>query len=147
MLRLLKNKKSKDEGYSLLEILIVLAIIGLLATLVGPRLFAQLDNSKVTAAKSQAKSMRLALDAYRLDVGRYPTDTQGLTVLVEPPNDNQSWAGPYLDGDLPKDPWGNDFVYQAPALDSKNRQLSPKVISLGADNEPGGSGNDADISS
>ena len=143
----MQRKKMNDEGYSLLEILIVLAIIGLLATLVGPRLFSQLDKSKVTAAKSQAKSLRLALDSYRLDTGRYPNEAEGLVSLVEAPNGNAAWAGPYMDGDLPKDPWGNDFVYQPPLLDSNNRELSPKVISLGADNALGGSGNNADISS
>jgi len=146
----LKKSKfsSKETGYSLLEILIVLAIMGLLATLVAPRLFTQLDKSKVTAAKAQAKSLRLALDAFRLDTGRYPTTSEGLNVLISAPSgDSENWFGPYLDGEMPKDPWGNDFVYQIPERDSANRELSPKVLSLGADNEPGGTGNDADISS
>jgi len=146
----LKKSKfsSKEAGYSLLEILIVLAIMGLLATLVAPRLFTQLDKSKVTAAKAQAKSLRLALDAFRLDTGRYPTTSEGLNVLISAPSgDSENWFGPYLDGEMPKDPWGNDFVYQIPERDSANRELSPKVLSLGADNEPGGTGNDADISS
>lgn len=139
---------SKEDGYSLLEILIVLAIMGLLATLVAPRLFTQLDKSKVTAAKAQAKSLRLALDAFKLDTGRYPTTTEGLNVLVVAPSESsESWYGPYLDGGLPKDPWGNDFVYQVPKLDNANREMSPKVLSLGADNEIGGTGNNADISS
>lgn len=147
-----KRKKvgqiSREEGYSLLEVLIVLAIMGLLATLVAPRLFTQLDKSKITAAKAQAKSLRLALDAYKLDMGRYPTVTEGLEVLIVSPSINsESWFGPYLDGEIPKDPWGNDFVYQVPELDGANRELSPKVLSLGADNEIGGTGNNADISS
>lgn len=142
------KKPSSEAGYSLLEILIVLAIMGLLATLVAPRLFTQLDKSKITAAKSQAKSLRLALDSFKLDTGRYPTAEEGLKVLVTPPSDdNGSWYGPYLDGDMPKDPWGNDFVYQIPERDSADRELSPKVLSLGADNAPGGTGNNADISS
>ena len=140
--------KGKDAGYSLLEILIVLAIIGMLMTLVAPRLFAQLDKSKITTARAQAKSIRLSLDAFKLDTGRYPTKEEGLKVLVEAPaNDNGVWYGPYLDGDLPKDPWGNPFVYLPPKHDSQGRELSPKVISYGADNAEGGTGNNADISS
>lgn len=144
-----KTKTDDNEaGYSLLEILIVLAIMGLLATLVAPRLFTQLDKSKVTAAKAQAKSLRLALDALKLDTGRYPTESEGLSLLITAPSENvESWYGPYLDGEMPKDPWGNNFVYFPPELDSNQRELSPKVVSFGADNEPGGSGNDADISS
>jgi len=88
------------------------------------------------------------LDAFRLDTGRYPTTSEGLNVLISAPSgDSENWFGPYLDGEMPKDPWGNDFVYQIPERDSANRELSPKVLSLGADNEPGGTGNDADISS
>ena len=146
----LKNKKTKREaGYSLLEILIVLAIMGLLATMVAPRLFSQLDKSKVTAAKAQAKSLRLALDAYKLDTGKYPSTAEGLSVLIKAPQNNDgSWYGPYLDGDaLPTDPWKNAFVYEAPKLDGNGRELSPHVISYGADNAPGGTGNNADISS
>ncbi len=141
------RKPKKDDGYSLLEILVVMAIISLLATLVAPRLFSQVDKSKVTTAKSQVKSLRLALDSYRLDTGRYPTKDEGLNSLIDNVADDPGWAGPYMDGDLPKDPWGNDYQYMPPQKDAKNRELSPKVISYGADNEPGGSGNNADISS
>ncbi len=142
------SKRQSEAGYSLLEILIVLAIMGLLATLVAPRLFSQLDSSKITAAKAQAKSLRLALDSFKLDSGRYPTEVEGLSILVTAPNgDTSDWYGPYLDGDMPKDPWGNDFVYEKPKLDTNGRELSPKVISLGADNAPGGVGANADISS
>jgi general secretion pathway protein G len=143
-----KHKKNNEAGYSLLEILIVLAIMGLLATLVAPRLFTQLDRSKITAARAQAKSIRLALDSFKLDTGRYPSQQEGLKVLMAAPqNDNGSWFGPYMDGKLPNDPWGNSFVYEQPKLDSNGRELSPHVISLGSDNAPGGTGNAADISS
>lgn len=145
-----KNQKpSRESGYSLLEILIVLAIMGLLATMVAPRLFANLDKSKVTAAKAQAKSLRLALDAYKLDTGSYPNTTQGLSVLMKAPQGNNGqWYGPYLDGDaVPNDPWNHPFVYEAPLLDGNGRELSPHVISLGADNAPGGTGLNADVSS
>ncbi len=143
-----KAHPTKDAGYSLLEILIVLAIMGLLATLVAPRLFGQFDQAKVTAAKAQAKSLRLALDSFKLDTGRYPTEQEGLTVLIEAPQSGSNvWFGPYIDGELPNDPWGNSFIYQTPKLDANGRELSPYVISLGADNAPGGDGNNADISS
>lgn len=144
-----KRNRKGEAGYSLLEILIVLAIMGLLATMVAPRLFTQLDKSKVTAAKAQAKSLRLALDAYKLDTGNYPKASEGLSVLVKAPQSNNgTWYGPYLDGDaLPMDPWNHPFVYEAPKLDGNGRELSPHVISLGADNTPGGTGNNADVSS
>ncbi len=143
------NKRKSEAGYSLLEILIVLAIMGLLATMVAPRLFSNLERSKVTAAKAQAKSLRLALDSYRLDTGSYPTASQGLSVLIIAPSNNAgTWYGPYLDGEvLPLDPWKNAYLYEAPKLDSNGRQLSPHVISLGADKAPGGSGLNADVSS
>lgn len=144
-----KNPRKGEAGYSLLEILIVLAIMGLLATMVAPRLFTQLDKSKITAAKAQAKSLRLALDAFKLDTGNYPNNAEGLTVLIKAPqNNSETWYGPYLDGgELPLDPWKHPFVYEAPKLDGNGRELSPRVISLGADKAPGGTGNNADISS
>lgn len=143
----MKNKSKKDGGYSLLEILVVMAIISLLATLVAPRLFSQVDKSKITTAKSQAKSLRLALDSYWLDTGRYPTQDEGLTSLINNVASDPGWAGPYMDGELPRDPWGNSYKYVPPEIDNNNRELSPKVLSYGADNEVGGSGNNADISS
>ncbi len=143
-----QQRTHKDAGYSLLEIMVVLVIMGLLATLVAPRLFGQVDKSRVTTAKAQAKSLRLALDSYRLDVGRYPTQQEGLTALITAPQGNNgSWFGPYLDGEMPRDPWGNSYIYEAPATNENGQVLSPKVISLGADNTVGGNGNDADISS
>lgn len=129
-------------GYSLLEILIVLTIIGLIAALVGPRLFAQLDHSKVTTAKVQVRSLESALGTMRLDIGRYPTGQEGLDLLTHgDPKAVAGWAGPYLGGGLPKDPWGHPYVYEAPGGDGG----SPKVYSYGSDGKPGGSGNAADI--
>ena len=142
------QEKDKEAGYSLLEILVVLAIIGTLMGLVAPRLLGNVDKSKVVAAKAQTKNLRLALDSFKLDTGRYPTSEEGLRVLVNAPaNDNGNWYGPYLDGELPKDPWNNDFVYQAPQQGENGRVISPKIISLGADNAVGGAGLDADIHS
>lgn len=129
-------------GYSLLEILIVLAIIALIAALVGPRLFAQFDKSKVTAARVQAKSLTSAIETMRLDIGRYPTAAEGLNLLNAAPGEGAAgWSGPYLAGGVPKDPWGHDYVYEAPAQDGQ----PAKVLSYGSDGRPGGAGNAADI--
>lgn len=137
-----------QAGYSLLEILVVLAIIGVLATLVGPRLFNQVDRSKVTAAKAQARFLKTSMQAMRLDMGRYPTEQEGLTILTTPPNDpgqRSLWAGPYIDGEIPSDPWGNPYRYVPAQKDAQGFDLQPKVVSYGADNEPGGTGLDQDI--
>lgn len=129
-------------GYSLLEILIVLAIIALIAALVGPRLFAQFDKSKVTAARVQVKSLAAAIETMRLDIGRYPTAAEGLSLLNAAPGGAvASWSGPYLSGGVPKDPWGRDYLYAPPVAEGQE----PKVTSLGADGKPGGSANAADI--
>ena len=143
-----QRKPDPEAGYSLLEILVVLAIIGTLMGLVAPRLLGNVDKSKVVAAKAQTKNLRLALDSFKLDTGRYPTTAEGLSVLVlAPANDSGSWYGPYLDGELPRDPWDADFIYQAPQQGENGRTTSPQVISLGADRSPGGTGLNADIQS
>lgn len=142
------SRDDREAGYSLLEILVVLAIIGTLISVVGPNLLNKADDAKKVAAKSQAKTLRLALDSFALDTGRYPTAQEGLAVLVNPPaGDNGLWAGPYLDGNLPLDPWKNAFIYQPSVVLDNGRQSIPKVISLGADGAAGGVGNNADISS
>ena len=141
-----KLNRSSENGFSLLEILVVLAIIAVLATLVGPRLFNQLDRSKVTTAKTQVRMLRSALDTMRVELGRYPTEEEGLTLLVNPPADpaaQSNWFGPYIDGSLPADPWGFPYRYRAPRT---TRDIA-EVYSLGADNAEGGEGLDADISS
>lgn len=131
-------------GYSLLEILIVLAIIALIAALVGPRLFAQFDKSKVTAARVQVKALASAVETMRLDIGRYPTAAEGLALLNASPGGSvANWSGPYLSGGVPKDPWGRDYVYAPPAAEGQE----PKVLSYGADGRAGGSGTAADVSS
>ena len=138
------RRLAAKAGYSLLEILIVLAIIALIAALVGPRLFAQFDKSKVTAARVQAKSLASAVETLRLDIGRYPTAGEGLGLLTSAPGSGvANWSGPYLAGGVPKDPWGHDYVYVAPAGEG----VEPKVMSYGADGRAGGSGSAADIES
>lgn len=129
-------------GYSLLEVLIAVTIIALLAALIAPRLFGQLDASQVTAARTQIRMIETALDTFRLDIGRYPAEEEGLDALVSaPPDLVPLWAGPYLDGGLPNDPWGNSFQYRADALLSR-RGIA---FSFGADGQPGGEGTGADI--
>lgn len=138
--------KRGQGGYSLLEILIVMAIIAVLATLVGPRLFDRLDQSKVVTAKTQVRMLRTSLDTLRLDMGRYPTEQEGLQLLVAPPSDpnlQANWFGPYLDGAVPSDPWGNPYRYRPP---QSSRDVA-EVFTLGADNTEGGEGQDADLSS
>lgn len=134
--------RATRPGYSLMEILVAVAIIAVLATLVAPRLFGQLDRSRVTAAETQIDSLETALDTMRLDLGRYPTREEGLALLLSPtPETEALWAGPYLDESLPMDPWGNPYRY-APAADLADRG---QVYSLGADNAEGGEGLNADI--
>jgi len=151
VLPLIDPSKRRQKGYSLLELLVVLAIIGMLVTIVGPRLFNQVDKGKVTAAHAQARSLKTSLDALSLDLGRYPTDDEGLSLLMQPPSDSglaSLWDGPYLDSAkdaLPTDPWGNSFFYKAPVRNTDGRRSRARIISYGADGEPGGDGADADI--
>jgi len=136
-----------EEGYSLLEILVVLAIIGTLMGLVAPRLLGNVDKSKIVAAKAQVRTLGLQVQSFQLDMGRFPTETEGLQVLVSAPaDDTGNWLGPYLDDNvIPKDPWGFDFVYEPATIGKNGNQLKPKVTTLGADNAPGGSGSNQDI--
>lgn len=134
----IRLRSKASPGYSLLEILVVLAIIAVLATLVGPRLFSQLDKSKIVTARSQIQTLATALDSLMLDLGRYPTASEGLTLLMTAPADQTAttkWRGPYLNAAVPADPWGNPYVYEAPTSSSADR---PKIKSLGPDGAPGG---------
>lgn len=132
-------------GFTLIELLIVMVILGLLASLVGPRLFGQLDASKVKAARTQIEMLGAAMDTYRLDMSRYPSTEQGIAALSDKPADAAEavrWRGPYLKKKVDKDPWGNSYVYRSPG-EKSDYELS----SLGADGKEGGSGDDADIRS
>ncbi len=128
-------------GFSLIELLIVMVIMGLLAALVGPRMFGKVGKSKQNAARSQMALFETALDTYRLDVGKYPSAEQGLQALRTKPSDEEKWDGPYLPKSVPKDPWGHPYVY------SRTDNGEVKMISLGADGTEGGEGEDKDISS
>lgn len=131
-------------GFTLLEMLVVLVIIGLIASLVGPRLFSRVDTSKVQVADTQARLLRGAVETFQLEVGRIPTPDEGLAVLFTPPTDERArsrWRGPYLDEAVPADPWGTPYQYSIPGRDG----LPFAIYSFGADGKPGGEGNDADI--
>lgn len=139
-------------GYSLLEILVVLAIIALIAAVVGPRLFAQLDRSKATTARLQIRSLEAALETMRLDIGRLPTEQEGLGLLMQAdPGQVAGWSGPYLDKALPSDPWARPYIYIAPAANATGAPGAPearaRIVSYGADGQEGGEGINADINS
>jgi general secretion pathway protein G len=125
----------------MLELLVVVAIIGLLAAYVGPRFFSQVGKSEHSVAKAQVEAFSRALDAYRLDIGAYPSTEEGLKVLFERPADNTKWNGPYLQKTPPNDPWGRPYVYKTPGSKSEY-----DLLTFGRDGQPGGTGDAADIS-
>lgn len=131
----MKSIMKQTRGFTLIELLIVMAILAMLAALVGPALFGNLGKGQRATAQTQMDALASALDSYRLDVGRYPEALEG---LVENDTGRDTWAGPYLRGDLPKDPWGNDYVYTPSRTDFD-------LLSYGADGASGGEGDDADI--
>lgn len=134
--------KSLSRGFSLIELMVVLAILGLLFGLVGPQLMERAETSKVDAADAQVKLLRSALQMYRLDVGNYPTTDQGLAALMSPPEDvAEYWRGPYLEEVLPEDPWRSPYQYESPV----NNLQGFVLYSLGADSARGGEGNNADV--
>lgn len=131
-------------GFTLLEMLVVLVIIGLLVSMVGPRLFTKVDSAKVQTAAAQIKLLRGAIETMRMDINVYPTEEQGLRLLTEQPSEQalkQRWKGPYLEGAVPLDPWGNPYQYRPPESGGQPFAL----ISLGGDGKPGGTGTDQDI--
>jgi general secretion pathway protein G len=139
-----RSSQRRQRGFTLLEMLVVLVIIGLVVGLVGTQLFGRLDRSKVTTAETQIKLLKSSLDTMKLDLGRYPRTDEGLQLLVTPPADpalRRRWTGPYLDGQVPLDPWGHPYVYDA--RPASNGPIT--LYSLGADGKPGGADLEADI--
>jgi general secretion pathway protein G len=130
------------RGFTLLELLVVMVIIGLLAGYVGPKLFGQIGKSEVKATKAQVEGLSKALDQYRIDTGRYPSTAQGLAALLVRPQGEAAWAGPYLTKAVPQDPWGRAYNYRAPG-----EKAEYELWSHGKDGALGGSGEDADITS
>lgn len=133
----------RARGFTLLELLVVIVIIGLLAAYVGPKYFSQLGKSEVTVAKAQIEAFEKSLDTFRLDVGRYPTAEEGLNaLLVAPASAGAKWNGPYLKKGIPLDPWGHAYLYRSPGAKAEY-----EIVSLGKDGQPGGEGENADITS
>lgn len=129
-----------NRGFTLLELLVVMVIIGMLAAFVAPRYFAQVGKSQAKAAKAQITALEQALDQFRLDVGRYPSNEEGLQALTTAPASVPGWAGPYLKKAAPNDPWGHPFVYVQPGT---HGELD--LSSYGKDGREGGTGENADI--
>ena len=142
----IQNRRSKIQnspgGFTLVELLVVMVIIGLLAALVVPRFVRQEEKAKVKATQAQIELLGTALDTLRLDVGRYPTTQEGLNALRRQPGDAQKWDGPYLKKEVPLDPWGRAYIYRSPG------EHGPyDLFSYGADGVPGGEGDNRDVTS
>lgn len=131
-----------EAGFTLLELLVVMVIIGLLAGYVGPKYFSQIGKSEVKTARAQIEALEQALDQYRLDAGHYPTTEQGLAALMTKPGNEQKWGGPYLKKNVPQDPWGRPYLYKSPGEHGEY-----DLYSLGKDGQPGGTDEAADITS
>jgi general secretion pathway protein G len=138
-----RSRNEGERGFTLVEILVVITIIALIMSLVGPRVLNYLTESKVKAAKIQMQSFSSALDLLYLDTGRYPSSAEGLAVLVKPTSAMAGWNGPYLKGgNVPNDPWGKPYLYRSPTERAKY-----EIMSYGADGQEGGTGTSADITS
>jgi general secretion pathway protein G len=136
-----RQRRRRQAGITLIEMLVVMTIIALFAALVAPRMLKKSDTARVTAARAQINSFMTALGTYKLDTGLYPTNEQGLQALrIQPPNLAQ-WQGPYLPQDIPVDPWGHPYIYKYPG----DHGDEPDIICSGADGQPGGTDINADI--
>jgi general secretion pathway protein G len=133
--------RRKQQGFTLLELLVVILIIGLLTGIVAPRFLGQIARSEITAARAQIDAIDKALQAYRIDMGRFPSEGEGLRALNASPSNEPRWRGPYLKDAVPDDPWGSPYQYRLPSSRGKDYDL----ISLGRDRAQGGTGDDADL--
>jgi general secretion pathway protein G len=141
--RMARRGSIGERGFTLVEMLVVITIIGLIMALVGPRVLNYLSESKAKTAKIQIQGLSSALDLFYLDAGRYPSSAEGLAALVQPPGGIGTWNGPYLKGgNLPADPWGKPYVYRSPG-----EHGAYDISSLGSDGQEGGTGTAADITS
>ena len=141
--RKFKRPAGGEAGFTLVEMLVVITIIGLIMSLVGPRVLNYLSESKIKAAKIQMQSFSSALDLFNLDTGRYPATSEGLTALIQSTGTIPAWNGPYLKGGvLPNDPWGKPYVYRSPG-----EHGAYDILSYGSDGQEGGTGTAADIAS
>lgn len=136
-----QSRFADQRGFSLMELLIVMVILGLLASLVGPKLFGKLGKAQQKTAKTQIEMLMASLDAYRLDVGQYPTQQEGLEALFKNPG-NEKWDGPYIKKAVPDDPWGRPYSYKNPGEHGE-----VDIYSYGQDNQPGGDKENADVGS
>ena len=136
----MRKNNRRERGFTLIELMVVLFILGLLAALVAPRLIGRVGKAKQQTAAAQIQMLSTALDLFYLDVGRYPSTDEGLAVLYKKPDTLSGWAGPYLDKGVPKDPWGRDYVYKSPG-----EHGAYDLSSLGGDGSEGGEGDDKDI--
>lgn len=136
----MNRQRRTQHGFTLLELLVVLVVLGLLAGIVAPRYFSQLGRSEAKVARAQIEGLAKALDLYRLEIGRYPSSEQGLQALVSAPSDEARWSGPYLQKKVPDDPWGHAYIYRYPG---ENGEYD--LLSLGKDGQPGGDGENAEI--
>jgi general secretion pathway protein G len=134
------KERRREHGFTLVEIVIVVMIIGLLAALVAPRFFGRYEMAKLKASKAQIEFFGTALDAFRLDTGRYPTSEEGLKALREKPSGVEGWQGPYLPKEIPPDPWNKPYIYKCPGDHGEF-----DIISYGADGAEGGEGQNQDI--
>jgi general secretion pathway protein G len=143
MFLILKNSSqffNKNQGFTLLELLVVIVIIGLLASIAAPKLFSQIGKSETKTASAQIEALGLGLDQYRIDVGKYPTTEQGLIALNKNPGNETKWAGPYLKKSVPNDPWGKPYLYKSPG-----EHGDYDLYTLGKDGQLGGTSDAADV--
>ncbi len=136
-----ERRRRSCRGFTLIELIVVIIILGLLAGLVVPRLFKQTERAKITTAKAQIAAIQTALGLYKLDTGTYPSTEQGLAALRTRPPGMDNWKGPYLPKEIPPDPWGHLYIYRFPGEHGEE----PEIISYGADGKEGGEDEDADI--